>query len=221
MLDEMRNWPKKNDRDGIQHPGSRIQNPAVYGFSLIELMIVMALIIVMYYLMFSPASRPYQIRQMAACQKQLQQVYVSLKIYAQENGGRFPAVEGAATSEAPLSLLIPRYTTVTEIFICPGSGDRQLPAAEPFAEKRISYAYYMGRTDKDASQALVSDRQVSTLAKSAGEKVFSTDGRKPGNNHRQYGGVLLFCDGRVEGSPPLGTHDLPIPENVILLNPKP
>jgi len=202
-----------------KRPGAK---GTLHAFTLIELLIVMVLVLLMYFVMFSPGSKPYQERQKIACQKNLQNVYVALKIYAADNNGFYPAVKEAASSEVPLSLLIPRSTAVTEIFICPGSGHSKLPEAEPFAARKISYAYVMGRTAQDgAEQLLVSDEQVDTLPKVRGQKVFSTDGRKPGNNHRKYGGNFLFCDGRVEVSSLELSRDLKYPENTVLLNPKP
>ena len=190
-------------------------------FSLIELLIVMVLMILMYAMLYGPGTKNVQAEKKAACARNLQQVYVALKIYAAEHGGRYPALEGAMTSEAPLSLLVPQCTTVTEYFICPGSGDTELPSAEPFAEKKISYVYYMGLNDAaPGGQPLMSDRQVNDRAKSKGAQVFSKDGKKPGANHRKFGGIFLFCDGRVVDVDPETDRDLPCPEGVKFLSPK-
>jgi len=191
------------------------------GFSLIEMLIVMVVMILMYVMLYGPATKFYHAEKKAQCVRNLAQAYVALKIYASEHGGNFPAVEGAATSEAPLGLLVPKYTTVTESFICPGSGDDSLPDAEPFGDRTISYAYYMGLPDSaPADQPLMSDRQVDGRAKKKGELVFSTGGRKPGANHRKYGGIVLFCDGRAVELEPTLERDLPVPEKTRLLSPK-
>ncbi|MDB6021531.1 MAG: hypothetical protein JWQ04_1388, partial [Pedosphaera sp.] len=126
------------------------------------------------------------------------------------------------TSEPVLSMLVPRSTTGTEYFICPGGNDSALPEAQPFAERRISYAYYMGHTLKDgADQPLLSDRQVNTGPKLPGQPLFSADGKKPGANHNKYGGNIMFCDGNVQKSPALAAFSLTNAPNVVLLNPKP
>jgi len=145
-----------------------------------------------------------------------------MKTFASDHNGALPAVSGAKTSEAPLSLLVPKYTTGTEFFICPGGKDKPLPDAQPFADKKISYAYYMGRTLQDGSEAaLASDAQVDAAPKTPGQTVFSPDGKKPGNNHYQYGGNFLFCDGSVQYTPSRLAFTLPPATNVVLLNPKP
>jgi prepilin-type N-terminal cleavage/methylation domain-containing protein len=192
------------------------------GFTLIEMLIVLVLIIIMSVMLYGPASKSYQEQQLAACGKNLQTVYISMKIYAAEHGGKFPAAAGAATSEAPLSQLVPKYTSNTDIFICPGSSDKKLPEAEPFEGRKISYAYYMGRGMDDGGDApLMTDEQVNTDAKVKGDQVFSLDGKGPGNNHRKYGGIVLFCDGRAVHVEATADRDLACPEAVKLLNPKP
>ena len=192
------------------------------GFSLLELLIVVTVIFVLFTLYFSAGSKAYQTKQIAACEKNLQNIYVALRTWSQDNNDRLPLLADAKTSEAPLSQLIPRYTTGTEFFICPGSKDSPLPDAKPFADRKISYAYYMGRTLKDgADQPLLSDRQVNTNAKTAGGPLFSPDGKKPGNNHNKYGGNVMFCDGIVQSSPAQSAFALTNTPNVVLLNPKP
>jgi len=117
---------------------------------------------------------------------------------------------------------VPKYTTGTEFFICPGGKDKPLPSAQPFADKKISYAWYMGQALADGARApLVSDAQVNTLPKTTGQLVFSLDGKKPGNNHNKFGGNVLFGDGNVQYTPAVLTFPLPLATNVILLNPKP
>lgn len=147
---------------------------------------------------------------------------MAFSLYANDNQGAFPQLKEARTSEAPLSLLVPRSTTETAMFICPGSSDKSLPEGESFAQRRISYAYYMGRsTNHSAGEVLLTDWQVDTRAKTAGQPLFSADGKKPGNNHDKDGGNLLLGSGEVLASGPKAERDLPLPPGVALLNPKP
>ena len=195
---------------------------SVAGASLLELLLVAVIIFILFTLFISAGSKSAQEKRLAACQANLQSIYAALSTFAQDNHGTLPAVPGATNAEAPLSLLVPKYTTGTEFFICPGGQDKPLPGARPFAEKKISYAWYMGRTLAEGAGApLMSDAQVNTLPKTTGQQVFSLDGKKPGNNHRKYGGNFLFCDGNVQYTPALLTFPLPPATNVILLNPKP
>lgn len=196
--------------------------PATRGSSLLELLIVVALILVLFTLYFGGGTRGYQLKQIQNCEKNLENVYVALKIYSTDNNDRFPVLSTAKTSEGPLSQLVPRCTTGTEFFICPGSKDGKLPDAQPFANRTISYAYYMGHTIKDgAEQPLMSDRQVNSFPKLPGEPLFSQDGKKPGANHKKYGGNVLFCDGNIQSSTAASAFTLTNAPNTVLLNPKP
>ena len=191
------------------------------GFSLIELLVSMAIVTIAYVMMFGAGSKYGQTRSKAACAANLAQMYMALSLYAAEHNGAFPTQAGATSSEAPLSELVPRYTTDTSIFICPGSRTSALPGAQPFADRRISYAYYMGLTRTSSPDiALASDAQADLNAKRKGDALFSATGSGPGCNHRGYGGNVLFLDGHVETGDALAPRDLPIPAGAVLLNPK-
>jgi len=189
---------------------------------LLELFLVAVIIFIVFTLYISAGSKSGQETRLATCQNNLQTIYAAMKTFDQDNNGSLPVVPGAQTSEAPLSRLVPKYTTGTEFFICPGGNDKPLPDAQPFADKKISYAYYMGRTLPDGpGGALASDAQVDTTAKTPGQTVFSLNGKKPGNNHHKFGGNVLFCDGNVRYTPSQLAFPLPLATNVVLLNPKP
>jgi prepilin-type N-terminal cleavage/methylation domain-containing protein/prepilin-type processing-associated H-X9-DG protein len=195
------------------------------GFSLIELLITVALIAVLSAMMFGFASSRHQRTQKQLCADNLQKIYLSLQIYANDYKGALPEYANAQTAEEPLNELVPKYTTDTSIFICPGGRDSEIPAGEPLTRHKISYAYYMGRqlnASPDAAPVvLLSDRQVNTEPKTAGEFVFSPDGKAPGNNHNKFGGNFLFSDGSVQPGDPRLTFSLAVPPGVVLLNPKP
>ena len=156
-----------------------------------------------------------------ACQQNLSKIYLALQIYANDYAGKLPENTNALTSEEALCVLVPRYSADTSIFICPGGRDSALPEGVSFRKRKISYAYYMGTHLNDAQPALLSDRQVNTLPKNAGDYAFSTTGKPPGNNHHNYGGNLLFVDGRIETSPACAQAPLPLTPGVVLLNPRP
>ncbi|HUA37259.1 MAG TPA: type II secretion system protein [Candidatus Sulfopaludibacter sp.] len=190
-------------------------------FSLVELVIVLALMIILSTMMWGFASESHQHAMQRVCRQNLEKIYVALQIYANDFNGTLPGDTNAVRSEAPLSLLVPRYTADTSIFICPGSKDSPLPSGVSFANRKISYAYYMGQRLGDAQQPLMSDWQINPLPKKAGDLVFSATGKPPGNNHYKFGGNFLFCDGHAELSPPQLAFPLLISNGVVLLNPKP
>lgn len=191
------------------------------GFSLIEMLISLAIIIILFTMMFGFTSRKNQLTKKQKCLANLQKLHISLQIYANEHDDWFPRHTNAVTSEDALAVLVPQYAADTTIFVCPGSKDKALAPGAVLANERISYAYYMGRRQSDAKLPLMSDRQVDTKPKVAGTQVFSDDGKKPANNHFKYGGVILFTDGSTEMSGVDAPVALPIGTNIVLLNPKP
>jgi len=199
----------------------RLPRGPLAGFSLVELLITLALLIVISTLYFGFSSPSRQRTAKQNCQANLQKIFLAQEIYARDHAGAFPAVAGAATAEVPLDLLVPRYSVDRESFICPGGKDTPLPPGGSLAAGKISYAYYMGQRSGGPPAALMSDAQVNTNSKNAGDPIFSTNGKPPGNNHHQYGGNLLYSDGHVEGSPTNLTVALPLADGVVLLNPKP
>jgi len=190
------------------------------GFSMIELLAVVAVLLLLFTLYWGPStSRNREREARKTCQTQLQKIYIALNLYANDHAGRFPVLTGAVTSAEALDALVPRYTVDTATFICPGAKDPPLPSGEPLRQHKISYAYYMGRGTADAQQALMSDRQVDTRSKVAGALAFSDTGKPPGNNHAKRGGNVLFCDGRAEATPPCLPFSLLLTQGVVLLNP--
>ena len=191
------------------------------GFMMIELLMVMAIILVLFCLYWGGGFGGAGGRNFSGCAKNLQFVHTSMMTYAADHNDQLPLVKGAETSNAPLALLVPKYTSQTSSFICPASGDRALAEGKPFANKRISYAYVMGLTrTNEPMQFIMSDEQIDTKPKSRGATAFSTDGKSRARNHGKYGGNVLHLDGSVETIPAKTTTPL-VFENGILLNPKP
>ena len=197
-----------------------LTQPRQGAFVVLELVVVCGLLLFLFTLYFSRGSVNFQKKQKAACRQNLQLIHVALQTYANENGGRFPDIATAKTSEDPLSLLIPKYTTRSDLFTCPGTRDPRLPQGEPFKTRKIGYSYLAGLTTQAATdQFLMADWLVNTLPKKAGDLAFSGDGKKPGNNHDKFGGVILFVDGRVETTGTNPTFDLQSPPGARILNP--
>ena len=204
-----------------RHPAGLSRLPAACaGRTLIELVAVLAIILILTTLYWGSNSGNRQRKLLGRCQQNLQKVYMAMDIYANDHEGKFPEVAGARSSEEAVSVLVPRYTVDTSVFICPGGKDAALPAGEPFQNRRISYAYYMGRNRSTPAEVLMSDWQVDPQGRAGGQPMFSTTGKPPGNNHNKYGGNLLLCDGSVQTVPAQTASPLVLTQAVVLLNPK-
>ena len=191
------------------------------GFSLIELLAVAAILLLLFTLYWGSSTSDSQRRQAQKdCQTHLQKIYMAMDIYANDHAGQFPASAGARISEEALDALVPRYTVDTAMFICPGSKDPPLPQGQSFRQLKISYAYYMGRSTREPQEVLMTDEQVDPQSRRAGDYVFSTTGKPPGNNHGKLGGNRLLCDGSLQ----MGWVRVPLSisstQGVVLLNPR-
>jgi hypothetical protein len=161
-------------------------------FSYIELLISTAMIMIFYVVSFGAGSKFGQTKRKATCAVNLRQMQMSLALFANEHDGAYPVQAGATSSEGPLSELVPRYTSDTSLFICPGSKHKALPGAQPFAHRHISYAYYMGlRQDAPPGTPLISDAQVDLHAKREGDPLFSPSGSGPGTT--TVATAAMFC----------------------------
>jgi len=200
----------KKQRSGLEADGA----------SLIELLCVMALILILTTIYWGATTPSRAQQRRAACRENLARIYMALAIYANAQGDKFPAVAGATASQEPLDLLIPRFTVETASFICPASKDPPLPSGESLRNRKLSYAYYMGRRAVEGGEVLMTDAQANTQSKLAGQPLFSATGQPPGNNHGKDGGNLLFCDGRVEWSPGSAPCSLILTQGLVLLNPR-
>jgi len=185
------------------------------------MLITIALISILSVMLYGFGSKSHQRSQQKLCGDNLQKIYLAMQIYANDFRGALPLRTNAVTSEDVLDELVPKYTVDTAIFICPGGRDPQIPSGESLRDHKISYAYFMGRRLEAPQNPLMSDRQVNTEPKRAGELVFSLDGKPPGNNHHKYGGNFLLGDGSVEYSPAQLAFSLAGEPGVMLLNPKP
>ena len=127
--------PRRERQSAVVFAGGKDFSPA-RGFSLLELLLVLGIMLVLGGLMYGTNSRSRQRAMQASCQKNLQTIALALQVYSGDFQSAFPLVKSTTTAEEPLSLLVPKYTSATEPFICPGTKDAALPEAESFKERR-------------------------------------------------------------------------------------
>lgn len=179
------------------------------GFSFVEILFAMLIVVTLYAVAVGPTKEYVQKQKLQRCAENLRKLHLTLTLYANEHEGAYPEAAGARSANDVFALLVPRYSTDTSLFSCPGSG-------------QAGYAYVAGlRKDADGQAMLASDAQVNTDAKPQGARVFSDQDSGPGGNHGKAGGNVLFVDGHVETLGTKATHDLLPPPGAKLLNPTP
>lgn len=212
-------WELDPRHESIMSTHRRNPGSEQCGFSLIEMLVTLAVLLILVSLMYGKSSATFQRRQKAACRDRLLTLHVALQLYANDHAGAFPQVSGATRPEQPLALLLPQFLSTTEPFVCPGTKRAAIPEGTALAQSSISYAYYMGQKSSSANQPLLSDAQVDGSSKPRGARLFSPDGKGPGSNHDRFGGNVLFVDGHAEESPSKSSLVLTQSDGVILLNP--
>lgn len=192
---------------------------------LAELVIVIAIILVLFVLYWGGGlggSKLSKQRNFADCAKNLQTIHTALLTFSSDHNDQFPFAEKAQHSEDVLGVLMPKYISQSAPFICPSSSHRAIPEGESIAKKKISYGYVMGfGKNSDPSQWVMSDEQVNTSLKNAGDPVFASTNKPPGNNHGPYGGNLLMIDGSVKDIGPKAPYSLALTNTARYLNPQP
>lgn len=76
------------------------------GFSLVELLVTLAILLILATMMCGFGSRSNQMAQKKKCQANLLKMYVALQIYSNDSAGKFPLATNARTSEEALEVLV-------------------------------------------------------------------------------------------------------------------
>lgn len=193
------------------------------GFTLIELMCTLAILLVLFALSFGIGGKDRQKERQQQCRENQRLVHLALTVAANDLGGPFPVAKGATDSDAVFQTLVPRYSSRLDVFRCPGRTRDPFTGGSATSRRfRNHYAYAAGLTSTaDAAQWLLSDAQVDTRPKAVGAALFAESDQGPGSNHGAFGGIVTFVDGRADFSPPKAAFEIQVPTGAAVLNPAP
>ncbi len=186
-------------------------NPTVnhrrsYGFTLVELLVVMAIIAIMAGMLMPQIGQSMEKVRRLACANNLQQIGLALRAYSQDNEGRYPFTGAAGDSaNKHFALMFPRWINKEGVFICRSAAPRGYRAddvtdshgstrAETLKPGENSYAYAFGLGGPSTDDGPLACDQLADASVSAPK--WAKQG--VGSNHGEEGGNVLYMDGHVD-----------------------
>ncbi len=161
------------------------------GFTLVELLVVIGIISILAALIFPVFSQVREKARRTACASNLRQLWLGLRMYVDDNDGKYPYYwdpwVGGEEGHKLISALYPRYITHPGVFYCPSAtkyGPENFPEAWP----------YFGLMNPDAFQT--TPTFMAPLLWDMNWGVHPVTG-EVFQNHA-YGFNLVFVDGHVQ-----------------------
>ena len=118
----------------------RLRTPHFRGFTIIELLVVIGIIVLMIGLLLPALSKARETSRRTVCMSNLRQIGIGMQTYRDANGGRVPEAQTLPVDpHAPsiMSYLDPHLQGSKEIWECPS--DEEL-----FPQMGTSYEYFIG-----------------------------------------------------------------------------
>ncbi len=100
----------------------RFRSSTWSAFTLIEILIVLAIVMLLAALLFPVLNRVRNGARSVACQSNLHQIGLAMQLYTENYGGRYPAYGAQPPSCTWVDAMVP-YTKSTQVFICPSDPD--------------------------------------------------------------------------------------------------
>ena len=193
--------------NAAHNPGLRSPRP---GFTLVELLIVTAIIAALLALMFPVGGVCLAMVRQVSCLNNLRTIGLAMKLYTAEHKGRFPPA-WTSGERRWMDSLKPYLDKKSQVYCCPCDAERVPLPWDPqitmsygmncYSFKDEAHCFWYGV----ASGKVERPGQTVLLADCTPGKYYVGGGKSfrepvPGIDYRHMGGSFnaLFCDGRVE-----------------------
>jgi prepilin-type N-terminal cleavage/methylation domain-containing protein/prepilin-type processing-associated H-X9-DG protein len=198
------------------------------GFTLTELLVVIAMIGVLAGLILPALAGARESARRAACSSNLHQLGIALNLYSRDWRDRFPVEENCGNPQSAVkAALFPNYVAVREVFYCPSAqrveslaqstdsslggpgGDSVVESDQNWDRASISYKYFSVRRQDPRMPLPLQPTDYPHLltARSRGVRWLMSDWSRKGTGasphhtgllRKEPGRNVLYCDGSVK-----------------------
>jgi prepilin-type N-terminal cleavage/methylation domain-containing protein len=148
------------------------------GFSLTELLVVIAVILILAALIFVGANQVYSMAMQTKCQHRLEQIGHALQMYANKNQGMLPAARAIGTGQLWYEALAGTYVDNLSILGCPSVGTPpeilerqgyQPPESEELIDQARKVLFWMKKNQQSGGDH---DGRIAAIVRSDGRVGF-------------------------------------------------
>jgi len=212
----------------------RLSQSRPFAFTLLELLILIAIICILAALLLPARSGPGPVRR-GLCISNQRQVVIGLIIFSSDHQDAFPAsvstTNGGAMEQMTSEDVVPCYAAITNVvlnpntLLCPNDKFRfPAPQGQPITRTNVSFFISLDAspTNSPTYTILTGDRHLSVNTKPIGPGLFSLSPNQAvewtselhSANKKPTGGAFSFADGHAEWVSPKSLSQVIVRQNM-------